>query len=214
MSELHADTRAAIVEVLRAEIKDDPAGRGYSGKTNGEVLALLNAPVPAAVPKPVLRKFKWGEARGIAQAHGCWPLIKVRSRGTPAIPPQSIEDGAILAAINAVDTERDQDIDATDPAVWGAFTGGIEAFLAVGDLTQQAADAILTLGTYQPPTPPDGQSRWVEVISGISAARTPPDVTKVDEETGKEVVVSRHPGYLGPPNAASYDLVDEAMADG
>lgn len=206
MSEMHDATKALLLAAIRAEVQADPTERGYAGKTAAEIAALMSVPVPAPIPEPEHRPFAWGEARGIAQAHGCWPMIVLRARGTPSMPPQTAEDGAILAAINAVSTEREQKIDASNPAEWGAFSQGVAAFLAVGDLTSAAANAILALGTYQPPAPPDGPARWVVVIDGISAEPTPPDVLDDDGN-----VVERHPGYAGPPNAAAEALIQEAL---
>ena len=205
MSEMHATTRAVLLQAIRGEIDADPTGRGYGGKSAAQIAALMSAPVPQAAPEPEQRAFKWGDARGIAQAHGCWPFIVLRARKTPAMPPAGVEDWAILAAINAVSTEREQVIDAADENEWAAFTGGIQAFRAVGDLTQAAATAILALGTHQPPTPPDGIARWLAVIDGISAAETPAPVAQDD---GTETV---HPGYAGPPNAADEALIQEAL---
>lgn len=210
MSEMHPDTRAAVVAALRTELATDPTGRGYAGKTAAEIAALLAAPVQAAVPEPQPKAFKWGDARGIAQAHGCWPMIVLRARGTPAMPPQTAQDGAILAAINAVSAEREQIINAADPGEWGAFSAGVQAFAAVGDLTEAAAAAILALGTYQPPTPPDEPARWGVVIDGISAAPTPPDPVGLDAR-GEPVF---HPGNAGPPNGPTLDLIEEALANG
>ncbi len=205
MSEIHPDTRATLLQALRGEIKNDPVQRGYAGKSAADIAALMAAPVSQDEPEPEQRPFKWGEARGIAQAHGCWPFIVLRSRKTPNLPPASMEDGAILAAINAVGTEREQVIEASDPNVWAAFSGGIQAFLAVGDLTQAAADAILALGMYQPPAPPPAPPRWLALIDGISAAE-PGEPIKNDDGTERP-----HPGFAGPPNAPDEALIQEAL---
>jgi hypothetical protein len=189
---MHAQTKTALFSAIRAEVQGDPAQRGYAGKTATQIAALMAAPVPAPTPDPVPRAFKWGDARGIAQSHGCWPLIVLRARATPTIPPATVTDGAVLAAINAVSTEREQVIDATDAAVWQAFTTGIAAFRAVGDLTEAAVTAILALGTEQPPTPPAGPSRWLVVIDGIGGVGNLP----------------------GPPNGPDAALIGEAMANG
>ena len=204
---MHPITKAALLAAIGAELAADPAQRGYDGRTATEIAALMAAPVPQPAPPPEARVLTWGEARGIAQSHGCWPMIVLRARGTPANPPVEPEDWAILAAINAVGTERDQRVNAGDPAEWGAFTAGVAAFEAVGDLTAAASAAILALGSHQPATPPDAPSRWSIVIDGISAAPTPAEPVSLDANGD---VVS-HPGNAGPPNRPEVALIQEAL---
>jgi len=191
MSGMHPDTIAALRARLAAEIATDPTDRGYWGKTAAEIAALLEQPVPAPAPSPIPRVFAWSEARAIAQTHGLWPLIVVRARGTPSIPPATTNDVATLAAINAVSMDPAQMIDPSDPAAWAAFQAGLSAFLAVGCLTEGAAAAILALGSVVPASGPDGPARWQIVIDGLSA----------------EV------GHSGPPNSADAALV-EALTNG
>lgn len=206
---MHPDTRAEVIAALRREIENDPARRGYAGKTAAAICALLDAPVPTETPPAAPRSFAWGEARAIAQSYGQWPAVVVRSRGNPTTPPASAEDLAILTAINAVSMEREQRIDPTDAAAWTAFQAGMQALVGAGDLTPPVAAAILALGTYQPPTPPPEQCRWVAaVIDSISAAPTPTDPIGFQGDENEPVY---HPGFAGPPNAADLDLVTEAL---
>ena len=198
---MHASTEAALLAAIRAELQANPAT--YAGKSAAEIAALMNAPVVAAAPSPQPRAFLWRSAKALAQEYGRWALIALRARGTPATPPASAADFAVLTALNAISMADDQQIDPAHPVKWATFCGGLASLVAVGDLTAEIAAEIEALGAYQPPPPPPSHPRWLDVIDGISAAETPAGLG----EDGRP-----HPGYAGPPNAASEELIAEALA--
>jgi hypothetical protein len=54
---------------------------------------------------------------------------------------------AILAAINATSMDDSRSINPGDGPSWAAFTGGLAALVAVGDIPQALSNAIVALGT-------------------------------------------------------------------
>lgn len=122
---------------LRALLAEAP----YAGLDDAAAVAALNA---ATVERP--RRFRWREARRLAQLAGTWPLVVVRARQTPVLPPGGAQDLAILAAINATSMDDDQEIDPANASEWAAFSAGLSALTASGDLSEAVADAIRALG--------------------------------------------------------------------
>lgn len=116
-------------------------------QTAGDVAARIAQLRARTVPRP--RRFAWADARELAQRLGWWAYIVSRARSTPRLPPATLEDVAILAAISAVEMERSQIIDPAHAEVWAALRQGLDALVAVGDLTPEIAAAILAMGTEQ-----------------------------------------------------------------
>lgn len=171
-----------LADRIRVEISEDPAGRGYAEKSVAEIATLMGQPVPQAVPAPHPRPFRWREARGLAQRLGWWPWAVARARQTPSLPIASVEDAAILAAIGAVEMHEDQLIEPADPTTWDEFTQCLDLFVAVGDLPSDVAAAIRAVGVEQPPTPPDGLSRWAALIDGVGGVNGEPGPANVPDE--------------------------------
>lgn len=144
---------------LRALLAEEP----YAGMDDAAAAAALNA---ATVERP--RRFRWREARRVAQMAGTWPLVVVRARQTPTLPPAGAQDMAILAAINAVGMDDDQEIDPTNASEWAAFSAGLSALTASGDLSEAVADAIRALGVE---TVTPAQSVGWELVSAAEVAR-------------------------------------------
>lgn len=95
------------------------------------------------------RPFKWRDAKRIARAAptGDWSRIVARARMTPALPPATPGDAAILAAINAVESNDEDIIDPTDSAAWQALQAGIAALHGIGDLSTATIAALGELTT-------------------------------------------------------------------
>lgn len=122
---------------LRALLAEEP----YAGMDDAAAAVALNA---ATVERP--RRFRWREARRLAQMARRWPMVLVRARQTPSLPPATEQDFAILAAINATSMDDDQEIDPANTGEWAAFSAGLSALTASGDLSEVVADAIRALG--------------------------------------------------------------------
>lgn len=146
---------------LRALLAEEP----YAGLDDAAAAVALNAPTVGRV-----RRFRWREARRLAQMAGTWPLVVVRARQTPVLPPGGAQDFAILAAINAVSMDDDQEIDPSHEAEWQAFSAGLGALTASGDLSELVADAIRGLGVEM--VSPAAEIGW-PAVSGddVSHAR-------------------------------------------
>lgn len=146
---------------LRALLAEEP----YAGMDDVAAAVALSA---ATVERP--RRFRWREARRVAQMAGTWPLVVVRARQTPTLPPAGAQDMAILAAINAVGMDDDQEIDPTNEAEWAAFSAGLDALTASGDLSEAVADAIRALGVET--VTPASEIGWAGVtVHDVAHAR-------------------------------------------
>lgn len=95
------------------------------------------------------QKFFWKDAKRLAResATGDWGRIVARSRLQPNLPPASLADAAILAAINAVESADDDVIDPSDPGSWQAWQSGLAALSAIGDLSANTITALNGLPT-------------------------------------------------------------------
>ena len=117
----------------------------------------INAPTVTTTGQP----FLWSQATFIARTSvtGDWGRIVARSRQTPALPPVTAIDFAILAAINAVEGVGTDVIHPVDPA-WAAMQAGFAALLATGDISAATVAAIeaLTISVspaWEPPVTAD-----------------------------------------------------------
>jgi len=115
-----------------------------------DACAALNAQTTTLTNQPIT----WLATKKIARiaSTGDWSRIVARSRQVPALPPVTATDVAILAAINAEQSEDADILDPTNTAQWDAFQAGISALEASGDLTSATAAAIVALATVVMPT--------------------------------------------------------------
>lgn len=118
----------------------------------------------------VARVVRWREVRALALAHGRWARLVVRARQTPAIPPATEADAAILAAINATSMADDQELDPGPSAEASAFQAGLAALVAVGDVTPDLAAAIGALFIAEAPEFPGVGLPDLHAAGLISAA--------------------------------------------
>jgi hypothetical protein len=126
--------------------------------SDAQIAGLLNAQTVVLSEQP----FPWGQALLLARtaATGDWARIVARSRQTPALPPATPTDAAILAAINATESQPGDVIDPTDAATWAAFQAGLAALEASGDLSSATIAAIgalttVTAAAWTPPIQPN-----------------------------------------------------------
>lgn len=107
------------------------------------IAAVLNAQTVTLAAQPIT----WGPVKLLARtsATGDWSRIVARSRMTPALPPASTLDAAILAAINATEGMDNDVIDPGNAAAWATFQGGMAALEATGDIAAATVAAILAL---------------------------------------------------------------------
>lgn len=130
-----------------AELKVADAALGVADAA--AAAAALNAQTDTLTNQVV----RWVDAKRVARlaATGDWSRIVARARQTPALPPTTAIDAAILAAINAVESMEADLIDPSDTAGWSAWVGGISTLKAAGDLSQASVDAIMALTTHARP---------------------------------------------------------------
>lgn len=114
-------------------------------------LASIAAAINAQTTTTTGVSFTWQSARTIAQTsvNASWSRIIVRARETPARPPVTLQDMAILTAINAVSMDGSLLVEPSNAAAWAAFQSGLGALQAVGDLiaSDVAAISLLTQAT-------------------------------------------------------------------
>lgn len=176
------------IALLKAEILNDPTGRGYAGKTAQEQVDLFYAPWSMTVPGKVLtgQPFSWAAAKGIARGATTldWPRIVARSaqRASAVLPPPGTpldpNTAAILMAVNATESQDGDMVDPSHPEGWAAFQAGLAALQAIGDLSAKTVAAITALGTVQEPDVIIPQSPRASVV--FAAFLSPPVVTADD----------------------------------
>lgn len=203
---MHQDTIDSLYIAIHAEVVNDPAGRGYAGKTPAEIVDLMNAPMvvqPDTVPCDVLVS----DVRGYLEAR----LVLVRLEdwvSNPATPAGDARDAA--RTLLRVTGNSGITYFSTGNPVGRANVLGLFALLVAagaGGLTQAHYDELEAMATRTGPSETH-HPRWLTVIEGIPAAPTPPEPVGMTED-GKPIF---HPGYAGPPNAATVELVAGALA--
>lgn len=180
---MHLITATAAVAALRAEIENDPTGRGYDGKSVSEIVALLNAPV---VAPPSRVDVLISDVKGYLARR----LVIVRMRRQVTDLTGDIRDvaEALLDILHDTQMTRFFTADATKRAgVLGMFAMLVQA--GVGGLTQDHYNEIEAMTIAPAGSGDTSAPRWAIAMSGIS---------------GEE-------GHPGPPNAASEALVAEAL---
>lgn len=137
-----------------AQIKAADAALSPAQPDPAAAAAALNAQTVSQTNRPIL----WADAKKVARTSstGDWSRIVARSKQTPTLPPATANDAAILAAINAVESEDGDLIDPANSAQWTTFINGISSLEAAGDLSSATAAAIqgltsVTTPTWQPP---------------------------------------------------------------
>lgn len=183
---MHADTLAALLAAIRAELAADLSGRGYAGKNAGQITVLLNTPIVTAAPV-AYRDVPVSSVEGYMRLRR--HIVRL-TRWVKEEPESELRDfaeemlGMIAAGKVAVFETSDP---AKRTAILAAF-GGLAAAGAGGFDAQSLADlTAMTLAPAGPATvsPP----RWAVLIEGIGG---------VDNEPG-------------PPNAATEALIGEAL---
>jgi hypothetical protein len=209
---MHPDTKALLLAAIRAEVQADadrPSPIGYANKSAAEIAALMNAPVVVAQPA-THRDVSISDVRGYLEAR----LVLVRLEdwiADPATPKGSARDAArtllrVTSAPGLADFKTKTEGGRAN--ILGLFALLVSA--GAGGLTQTHYNEIAAM-TLAPAGPPVVEpARWGAVIDGISAAATPAEPIGQTED-GKPIP---HPGYAGPPNAATEALVQEAINGG
>jgi hypothetical protein len=184
---MHPVTKEHLNLVIRSEAQEDPAGRGYAGKSASEIFDLMRSPYEPSMPV-VYQDVLISDVRGYLEAR----LVLVR-----------LEDWAPTAeAGNARDAARTLLRVTSAPGltyfttsrptgrenVLGLF--GLLVQAGAGGLTQQHYDEIAAMTVAPSPAAAEAPARWQIVISGISG----------------------HDGQAGPPNVAELALIEDALA--
>lgn len=154
----------------------------YAGKTAAEIVAILNAP---AAPASAYRDVSISDVEGYLRAR----LLVTRLRAWEATAPDGLAREAAREFLGIIASPRLSNFTTSTPSGRANILGLFATFVAVGagGITQQHAGdlAAMTLA----PGGADGPARWAHVIDGIGGVGTDP----------------------GPPNAATEDLVTEAL---
>ena len=204
---MHSDTRAAVLAAIRAEVATDPASRGYASKTAAEIVALMNAPVVIA-QAPHHRDVSISDVEGYLRARFLVTQLRAwaaaAARGTAKMAADELLDIIASPRLSMFTTSTD-----TGRAnVLGLFAALVAA--TGGIVTQTHLDELTAMTLAPAGLPVTEPPRWVAVIDGISAAPTPGEpIGQTDD--GKPIP---HPGYAGPPNAATEALIEEARGNG
>lgn len=202
---MHPDTLAALCSAIRAEIQSDPSQRGYVGKTVGQIAALMNAPIVTAPPAQH-RDVSISDVEGYLRAR----LLVTRLRRWVLTDPGGTAQMAAEELLDIIASPRLSNFTTSSEAGRTNILGLFAALVAAtgGIVTQEHYDDLAAMTTASGGAPVVEPSRWATMIEGIGAAPTPPD------EVGDDGNPVRHPGYAGPPNAATEALIEEAVNGG
>lgn len=187
---MHADTKAALLAAIRAELQADPTNRGYAGKTATQIADLLNEPTTVVAPqgyRDVLVSDVEGYLEGQLAMQSLIDWISTQQSDSQALTIaktlQRVLSGGRLTWFLT-----------SDPAKRTNVLGMFQV-LAETDGTGITADhaAALTAMTLAPAGDPSIEPpRWTVVIEGIGGVGNEP----------------------GPPNAATEALIEEALSNG
>lgn len=113
------------------------------------IAGLLNAQTMTLNNQP----FMLSQARMMARLSmtGDWARIVTRSRMTANLPPTTVADMAILAAINVCAGGDTDVIDPSNSAAWAVWQAGMAALEASGDLSAATVAEISALTTVTVP---------------------------------------------------------------
>ena len=118
-----------------------PAVAAAVATLNAQTVAMTNVIVLWADMKSILR---------MAPTYD-WDKIVMRSRMPSVVPPVSAQDFAVMAAINALESESTDRFDPTNAQVWAAVQSGINALAAVGDVAPATVTILASLTSKTSP---------------------------------------------------------------
>lgn len=164
---MDADTRAALLAAIRAEVEADPTARGYAGKSAGEIAALLSAPIVVAAPVEY-RDVPVSSVEGYMRLRT--HIVKL-TRWVAAQPVSDLRDFAeeLLGMIAAANVGVFQ---TSDPDKRAGILGAFAALAAVGAGGFTAQSVVdLTAMTVAPAVAPTvGNPRWLDVMLSLPYA--------------------------------------------
>ena len=108
---------------------------------NAQTVAVTNAIILWPDMKAVLRMAPTDD----------WEKIVIRSRMPSVVPPVSAQDFAVMAAINALESESTDRFDPTNAPVWAAVQAGIQALANVGDVAPATVAILASLTSKTSP---------------------------------------------------------------
>lgn len=175
---MEPEDRTAFLARLRAELTDDPAGRGYAAaRSHAERADLLNEPFDEEVANPRAGRVATRDleaalmrpsvAKVGATEFTVWHILDAaqkRERHPVTGEPFDARTAAALRSVSGF-LERHDEVNLADADVRDILSGLVQAQI----LTEQQAAAIGQLG--EPPTLPEPRlARVVEVVLGIPGA--------------------------------------------
>lgn len=175
---MEPEDRAKFMEALRAELLDDPAGRGYAeARSHAERADLLNEPYNEQVANPRAGRVATRDleaalmrpsvARVGATDYTVWHIVdaaKKRERNPVTGEAFDAKSAAALRSVAGF-LDRHDEVNLADADVQGILGGLVQA----GILSEAQATAIGQLGA--PASLPEPRlARVVEVVLGIAGA--------------------------------------------
>lgn len=183
---MHADTKAALLAAIRAELQADPSERGYAGKSAGQIAALMNAPitvVAAATYRDVLVSDVEEYLEDQLAMQGLIDWIENNQGDSQALTIaktlRRVMSGGRLSRFLTADPGKRAN-------VLGMFQ--VLAQTEGTGITQAHADALAAMTIVHEITT-EAPPRWFSVTDGIGGVGNEP----------------------GPPNAADEALIQEAL---
>jgi hypothetical protein len=186
---MHPETLAALLAAIRAELQADPSQRGYAGKSATEIAALMNAPIVVA-PPTAHRDVSISDVEGYLRAR----LLVTQLRAWAGSAPSGTAKMAADELLDIIASPR-LSLFTTSTEAGRANVLGLFATLvsATGGIITQTHLAELTAMTVAPSGASVTEApRWAVVAEGIGGVGNLP----------------------GPPNAATEELIAEAVNGG
>lgn len=159
---------AGLLAMLRAELVDDLAGRGYAGHTAEEIAALLNAPYEAEIAPAGIRDVPVAEIETYLRSHllvGAWKRFVTNP---PAEAPAQVVDG-VSELLDILGSRNVRTIGMTDPTTAATVDAVLTAIVPFGLLTDAQRGELLALA-QAPAVTEERHPRWVDLIIGIAGA--------------------------------------------
>jgi hypothetical protein len=164
---MHPDILAAVLAAIRAEVENDPTGRGYEGQTAAEIATRLNAPIVTAAP-PAYRDVSISDVEGYLRAR----LLVTQLRTWAATAEPGTAKMAALEMLDIIASPRLTNF-TTGTEAGRANVLGLFAVLvaATGGIVTQTHLDELTAMTLSPASPAvEMAPRWSMVIEGQPGA--------------------------------------------
>jgi hypothetical protein len=201
---MHANTLAIVIQKIHEEISNDPESRGYANKTVSEITNLLNEPI-AIIQPPMRRNVEISDVEGYL--HGRLAMVSLidwtKTEEAKSSPAYSIA----RTLVEVLTAGRLRFFLTENEVKRNNILGMFDVLVSVGvpGMTKEVRDGLeamtfapIGVTLYSP-------SRWLCISEDISAEPTP------EPTTGENGELINNPGYSGPPNIVTEEIVMEAV---